>query len=166
METSKLRRRLDPWHPAKAERVKLLVGDILLKHGSNLVVKEPRWEISVYPLYYFFAAGGHPKGVEVSKQILAAYKRLFPEVVHPLSKDELYKHLPSVADAEIDLLIEDADYFMFIEAKNPPPGKKAKFVKGGGVHQLVRQCLQGKILERLINKVFLWPRLVPVFPVL
>ena len=102
----------------------------------------------------------------MSKQILAAYKRLFPEVVHPLSKDELYKHLPSVADAEIDLLIEDADYFMLIEAKNPPPGKKAKFEKGGGVHQLVRQCLQGKILERLINKVFLWPRLVPVFPVL
>ena len=35
-----------------------------------------------------------------------------------------------------------------------PEGKKAKFEKTGGVHQLVRQYLQGKLLEKMISKMF------------
>ena len=35
-----------------------------------------------------------------------------------------------------------------------PEGQKAKFEQTGGVHQLVRQYLQGKLLEKMISKMF------------
>ena len=65
--------------------------------------------------------------------------------------------LGPVADAEVDLLIESANYFMFIEAKKP--GKKARFQRNkkeyGAIHQLVRQFVQGRLLASQINKTFM-----------
>ncbi len=57
-------------------------------------------------------------------------------------------------DSEIDILIEDAEYFIFIEAKTVALNGKVKFEKKRGVHQLVNQYIQGKIPEKLISKTF------------
>jgi hypothetical protein len=59
-----------------------------------------------------------------------------------------------VANAEIDLLMESPNYFMFIEAKKPHPGKMAIFAPGN-MHQLVRQLIEGRMLSKLINKEFM-----------
>ena len=65
--------------------------------------------------------------------------------------------LGPVADAEVDLLIESANYFMFIEAKKP--SEKARFQRNkkeyGAIHQLVRQFVQGSLLASRINKTFM-----------
>ena len=153
-ETSKLRRTLDPWQPAKAQAVTRLIGECFLRRGTRLKIKEPRWETNIYPLYYYFWVQGY-RGRKLYNQVLVEYKRLFPELAPPSSRDDLYHQLQRSADTEIDLLIEDSDYFIFAEVKDPPPGKKAKFETKGGVHQLVRQFVQGKLLERLIRKEFL-----------
>ena len=63
-------------------------------------------------------------------------------------------HVARVADTEIDILVEDVNYFVFIEAKIPGKNGKIKFEKTGGVHQLLRQYIQGKVLEGLIDKPF------------
>lgn len=153
-ETSKLRRTLDPWQPAKAQAVIRLIGECFLRRGAGLEIKEPRWETNIYPLYYYFWDQGY-RGRKLYNQVLVEYRRLFPELAPPSSRDDLYYQLQRSADTEIDLLIEDSDYFIFAEVKDPPPGKKAKFETRGGVHQLVRQFVQGKLLERLIRKEFL-----------
>ncbi|MBI2089182.1 MAG: hypothetical protein HYT78_10625 [Deltaproteobacteria bacterium] len=153
-ETSKLRRTLDPWQPAKAHAVTRLVGECSLRHGARLEIKEPRWETNIYPLYYYFWDQGY-RGRKLYNQVIVDYKRLFPELASPSSGGDLYYELQRSTDAEIDLLIEDRDYFIFAEVKDPPPGKKAKFETRGGIHQLVRQFVQGKLLGRLIRKEFL-----------
>ena len=65
--------------------------------------------------------------------------------------------LGPVADTEVDLLIESANYFMFIEAKKP--GEKARFQRNkkeyGAIHQLVRQFVQGRLLASRIDKAFM-----------
>ena len=68
--------------------------------------------------------------------------------------ESLIPHIHRIANTEIDILIEDCEYFVFVEAKNVPEGKKPKFETTGGVHQLVRQYLQGKLLEKVISKTF------------
>jgi hypothetical protein len=57
-------------------------------------------------------------------------------------------------NSEIDIMVEDIDYFLFIEAKTPKTGRKTKFQTIQGVHQMVRQYIQGRILEELIRKPF------------
>jgi len=153
-ETSKLRRTLDPWQPAKIQAVTRLIGECFLRRGAGLEIKEPRWETNVYPLYYYLWKQGY-RGRKLYNQVLVEYKLRFPELAPPLSRKDLYYQLQRSADTEIDLLIEDSDYFVFAEVKDPPPGKKAKFETKGGVHQLVRQFVQGKMLEQLIRKEFL-----------
>ncbi len=155
MEPSILRRKLDPWRPSKSDRVKPLINEILSNCGRNdLKIENPRWETNVYPLYYYFYDGRKgPKSVFV--RTFEEYQHLFSGVTTSLNRDEQYKYISTVADAEIDLLIEDAAYFIFVEAKNPLPGKKAKFQKGYGLHQLVRQYVAGTFLEKAINKKFL-----------
>ncbi len=155
MEPSILRRKLDPWKPSKADRVKPLVKEILSSSNHhNITMDNPRWETNVYPLYYYYYDG--KKGEKsVFARIFEEYQQLFSGVTTSLQKDDLRKYISSAADAEVDLLIEDASYFIFVEAKNPPPGKKAKFSSGYGVHQLVRQYVAGRFLEKAIKKKFL-----------
>ncbi len=72
----------------------------------------------------------------------------------PLTGKDLLLHVTRVVNSEIDILVEDHDYFLFIEAKVPTPSGKVKFQNIGSVHQLVRQYIQGRILEKLIGKRF------------
>ena len=44
--------------------------------------------------------------------------------------------------------------WLFIEVKIPKPGQKTKFQTIAGVHQMVRQYIQGRILEKIIRQPF------------
>ena len=70
--------------------------------------------------------------------------------------EDIYKRIGTIADAEIDLLVEDIGYFILIEAKKPLlPGQKPVFGQRYGLHQLVRQYLQGLFLAKVTQKDFL-----------
>jgi len=157
MEPTKLRRKLDPWNSTKSHRVQPLITKILSRYGHNGInLAEPKWEIHVYPLYYYYYEDRAKKEKEsVFPRIFEEYQRLFSEVRSPLPSSELNTLITSVADAEIDLLIEDSDYFIFVEVKSPGAGQKPKFTKEKGIHQLVRQYVQGKFLERAVGKQFM-----------
>jgi len=157
MEPSKLRRKLDPWNSAKSHCVKPLITEILSSYSHNgIKLAEPKWEIHVYPLYYYYYEDrAKRKKKSVFPRIFEEYQRLFSEVRSPLPRSELNTLITSVADAEIDLLIEDSDYFIFVEVKSPGAGQKPKFTKEKGIHQLVRQYVQGKFLERAVGKQFM-----------
>ncbi len=157
MEPSKLRRKLDPWNSAKSHCVKPLITEILSSYSHNdLKIAEPKWESNVYPLYYYYYEDRAKKKKEsVFPRIFEEYQRLFSEVRSPLPSSELYTLITSVADAEIDLLIEDSDYFVLVEVKSPGAGQKPKFTKEKGIHQLVRQYVQGMFLERAVGKQFM-----------
>ena len=153
MEPSILVRRLRPWQPGDADRAQSLVQSVLAAYRHNEWLCDPfRWETSVFPLFYFTKTHNIP-----SK---AVYERIFEWAGHPSDHSEnpsINKMLGPVADAEVDLLIESANYFMFIEAKKP--GQKARFQPNkkeyGAIHQLVRQFVQGRLLASQINKTFM-----------
>jgi len=52
-------------------------------------------------------------------------------------------------------LIEDVDYFVFVEAKNPPDGRLPRFQMKHEVHQLVFIYAEGLFLARKIKRRFL-----------
>jgi hypothetical protein len=155
MEPSILLQRLRPWRDEDAERAVPLVQKILSAHGHDKWADEPfRWEASVYPLFYY------TKDIVGSSR--SVYERIFEWAGEPsddIDDPSIEKMLGPVADAEVDLLIESANYFMFIEAKVLEPGQKPKFQRNkpeyGAIHQLVRQCVQGRILEDQIKKKFM-----------
>ena len=56
----------------------------------------------------------------------------------------------TVVDSEIDILVEDAEFFFFVETKIPVGGTDIDWYRGKhAAHQLVHQYLQGKLLKRL-----------------
>ena len=159
MEASILLRELRPWRDEDAARAKRLVDDILDRYKHNAWRCDPfKWETFVFPLFYFAKDRDMP--------IKAVYERIFDWAGHPsdeIAKPSLKTMLGPVADAEVDLLIESANYFIFIEAKKPD--KKARFSRNkkeyGVTHQLVRQFIQGRILASRINKEFMLATLTP-----
>jgi hypothetical protein len=153
MEATKLRRRLDPWTSSKSEPVKPLIKDLFAQCGCTLKIDEPRWEANVYPLYYYYPESLQGKEHAVYERVFVDYERLFAEVDQPL-KAIMREYIVRITNAEIDLLIEDKDYYIFVEAKDPRPDQKVRFA-GGTIHQLVCQFVQGKILEKLIDKRFM-----------
>ncbi|MGH7380878.1 MAG: hypothetical protein ACREKR_01420 [Candidatus Methylomirabilales bacterium] len=160
MEASRLRRKLDPWDSAKSQRVRPVITEILLGYNrDDLRIEEPRRETNVYPLYYYYyEERANKERGWIYQHIFREYKRLFPEAIPTLSSstlDELYELIGHVANTEVDLLIEDCKYFVFVEAKITGAGQKPKFEKGKGIHQLVRQYVQGRLLERAIGKEFI-----------
>ena len=153
MEPSILIRRLRPWRPEDADRVQSLVHAVLDAYGRNEWHRDPFiWETGVFPLFYFTKDRDMP-----SK---AVYERIFDWAGHPsdeFANPSLKAMLTPVADAEVDLLIESAHYFIFIEAKKP--GEKVRFQRNkkeyGATHQLVRQFVQGRLLASQIDKTFM-----------
>ena len=153
MEPSILLRTLRPWRREDADSAKLLVRDVLKAYEHNGWRSDWfKWNTSVFPLFYFAKDRDMP--------IKAVYERIFDWAGHPsdeIAKPSLKTMLGPVANAEVDLLIESANYFIFIEAKKPD--KKARFSRNkkeyGATHQLVRQFVQGRILASRINKEFM-----------
>jgi hypothetical protein len=157
MEASKLRRKLDPmdsWDIAKTERVKPVIAEIANSCGRDITPEEPRWESSVYPLYYMYAGKARGNVNALYDKLLADYVEMFPELQCTVSPDQLTAFIRDIANTEIDLLIEDVDYFIFVEAKDPPDGKPPRFQMRDGVHQLVLQYAEGLFLAKKIRKKF------------
>lgn len=147
MEASVVRRHLRQLNKADEQAIVPLIAALQqVRCLSNACIREPRWETNVYPLYYYWA---HHRKV-THKEV---YESVLKSLPSPIVSD-LRKHVARSADTEIDILVEDVEYFVFIEAKVPAKGQKVKFEKTGGVHQLVRQYIQGRILETLIGKTF------------
>ena len=153
MEPSILIRRLRPWRPEDADSAQSLVHAVLDAYGRNEWHHDPFiWETGVFPLFYFTKDRDMP-----SK---AVYEQIFDWAGRPsdaIDDPSLQKILGPVADAEVDLLIESAHYFIFIEAKKP--GAKPRFQPNkeeyGATHQLVRQFVQGRLLASQIDKTFM-----------
>ena len=151
MEASIVRRRLLGRSKADQEVATALVHALQGKQClSNIHITEPWYVTNVYPLYFYWAHDQHLKHREVYDRVF----QLLPTDNFTMPKAELRPHVWRVADTEIDILVEDVEYFVFIEAKEPKPGHKVKFQNQGGVHQLVRQYVQGRILEKRISKTF------------
>ena len=151
MEPSIVRRRLRRWTEADGAAITPLVAGLQNKGVlSGIQIQKPRYETNVYPIYYYWS---HTKGVP-HQQVYSRIVESFDTNPDTAPENSLIPHIQRIGDTEIDILIEDREYFVFVEAKNVPEGKKAKFEKTGGVHQLVRQYLQGKLLEKMISKTF------------
>lgn len=151
MEASIVRRRLRQWTRADEEVITALIHALQRKqYLSNVRVIEPRYETHVYPLYFYWRHGQQVGHRQVYEQV---FQRL-PTNRFPMPQDELRAHVGHTVDSEVDILVEDVEYFIFIEAKEVEAGSKAKFEKKRGVHQLVSQYVQGKILQNMISKAF------------
>ena len=153
MEPSILLRNLRPWRDEDANSAKPLVRAVLDEYKRNGWRPDRfKWDTSVFPLFYFAKDPDMPNK--------AVYERVFDWAGRPsdeIANPSLEVMLGSVANAEVDLLIESANYFIFIEAKKPD--KKGRFSRNkkeyGATHQLVRQFVQGRLLARQIKKEFM-----------
>jgi hypothetical protein len=159
-ESAVLRRRLRPWMPGDAERLRPLVREVIKRQrdmDSNIpdawADGDFRWEAHVYPLFYYGWKGEPEKQADVHKRIAEKCCQVFDVPVS--DHEKLLPLIQSVANAEIDLVIESERYFMFIEAKTPREGKRAHFQGAGKLHQLVRQLAEGAMLSKLIGKQFI-----------
>ncbi len=151
MEPSIVRRRLRRWTKADEAAITPLVAGLRNKGAlSGIPIQKPRYETNVYPLYYYWS---HTNGLP-HKQVYSKVVESFQMYTETAPDKSLLPHIQRLADTEIDILIEDREYFVFVEAKNVQEGRKAKFETAGGVHQIVRQYLQGKLLEKTISKMF------------
>jgi len=160
-ENAVLRRRLRPWLPSDMGRVRPLVHEILCRYGKDSWSHTDfQWETNVYPLFYY----GWQREPEsrVYQRITDRFCEAFSvRLTENQSGDgepnrqDILSLITSVANAEIDLLIESSDYFIFVEAKTPPADHPAHFQKTGKMHQLVRQLVEGLILAKMIGKSFM-----------
>jgi hypothetical protein len=164
-ESAIVRRALHQWSRADQQAITPFVLNLQQKqeeHGlSNLQMTEPRWETNVYPLWYWAYAECDCKVGKVGSEtacldyLLGLPSKLFPGASVSLPQEGLREPLASAVQSEIDILVEDVDYFIFVEAKIVPEGWKARFERNKyGVHQLVNQYVQGRILEKLADKTF------------
>lgn len=151
-EASIVRRRLHQWSKADEQAIVPLIGALQQKQYLPKVhITEPRWETNVYPLYYW--AHREVGSKKAYDHVFASLLNLSTSTVS-VPQQELRIHVTRMVNSEIDILVEDVDYFVFIEAKEATARQKIKFQDKGGVRQLVRQYVQGKILETLTGKVF------------
>jgi len=152
-EASIVRRHLHQWIKTDEQAIKPLILAIQEMQGiSDIRMTDPHWETNVYPLYYWAErAVGSKRAYD---HVLESLQNLYRPSKASLPERELRLHLKRIINSEIDILVEDFDYFLFIEAKVPKTGRKTKFQTLAGVHQLVRQYIQGRILEKLFRKPF------------
>ncbi len=158
MEPTLLRRRFDPGQSECTEGLKRLVEGVCSWYGyDKRTIQQPRWETGVYPLYYwYFSDPERQQKQSAYKHISNECEKCFSLSAFSPPLEDIYKRIGTIADAEIDLLVEDIGYFILIEAKKPPLlGQKPVFGQKYGLHQLVRQYLQGLFLEKVTQKHFL-----------
>jgi hypothetical protein len=156
MEATKLRRKLDPperWESSRSEPVTSLINKVFQACGCLLKIDDPRWETHVCPLYYYYSESSLGRTQPLYDRIFFEYGKHFSDVPE-LSRLRFKEYVGTVATAEIDLLIEDTEYFIFVEVKDPRENENPRFSKGP-IHQLVRQYVQGNILAKLIEKRFM-----------
>ena len=120
MEPSIVRRHLRRWTEADEAAITPLVAGLRNKGAlSGIPIQKPRYETNVYPLYYYWS---HTKGLP-HKQVYSEVVESFQMYTETAPDKSLIPHIQRLADTEIDILIEDREYFVFVEAKNVPEGK-------------------------------------------
>lgn len=151
MEQSQLRRYVERWKEQPA-LPRDFIGRILCESGDiRLRFEAANWEIGVYPLfYYLWTAENKPDkiGTVFERGKAEARKRGLPP--------EFEKDFVTALNAEIDLLIEDVAYLIFVEAKIKP-----RFSTKNSIGQLARQLAQGHVLGDMIDKRFILATLGP-----
>jgi hypothetical protein len=148
MEASIVRRHLHQWNKADEEAIRPLIVSLQeLGCIQNTCISEPRWETNVYPLYYWARRLDSKKPYDYVFESLETSKVSIPT-------EELRIFVKRMVDSEIDILVEDYAYFVFIEAKVTPPGRKTVFQDRGGIRQIVRQYVQGCVLAQITDKKF------------
>lgn len=156
-EASRVRRALHQWTEADEKAIRPLIMAMQEKYRDlDLQITEPRWETNVYPLYYWAHETVRAKHERVGAKkaydhVLEMLPTLFSATDIPLSAGEVRAHMTHIMNSEIDILVEDSGYFLFVEAKITSPGQK---IKSPTLRQLVRQYIQGRILERLMHEEF------------
>jgi len=156
MEATIVRRLLHPWNDSDAARIypilRALEAYDVLPVGR---IKRPRWELTVYPLCYLAGTAG---ANAEERRVDYVYDALRSAVgASEYDAGNLRAQINSVVNCEIDVLIEDESYFVLLEVKILSPGqRRVKFGRCNktGLHQLVRQYVQGRLLERLTGKSF------------
>src|SRR5262245_7893709 len=104
MEASIIRRHLHQWSKSDEQAVLPLLTALQQQQYLPQEIKEPRWETNVYPLYFYWAHRYKVAHREVYERVLAR----LPE----LNDSDLRLQVNRIADTEIDILVEDLDYFV------------------------------------------------------
>lgn len=150
-EKTIIRRALYEESRAGEQAITEIFSRIRREHAlSNARLFKPRWETSVHPLYFW--AYSETK-CEPGKS--GNFRACFDHVVEKFPKihrEELHEPFwYTVVDCEIDILVEDAEFFLFLEAKIPVRGTDIDWYKSKhGVHQLVHQYVQGSLLKKFV----------------
>ena len=114
MEPSIVRRRLRRWTEADGAAIAPLVVGLQNKGVlPGIQIQKPRYETNVYPLYYYWS---HTKGLPHT-QVYSRIVESFHTYPDPAPDNSLISHIQRIGDTEIDILIEDREYFVFVEAK-------------------------------------------------
>jgi len=159
-EASVVRRRLQEWSNPDGQTPGPKFQDVLIKpliQGlPKLQITDPRWVTNVYPLYYWgYEEVKKTGGARVYNHILESLPKWFSPSSDLWQDNTLRLHVRRIINSEIDIVVEDEKFFLFIEAKTPTKGQKIKFQNKRDDHQLVRQYIQGKILAEIIKKTFI-----------
>src|SRR3990172_8934716 len=151
MEQTQLRRFVEPWKEQPA-LPRDFIGRILCESGDiRLRFEAAKWEIGVSPLfYYLWTEENEPEKIGV------VFDRGKDEARKLGLPPEFEEDFVSAMNGEVDLLIEDVAYLIFVEAKI-----KGRFPSKNGLGQLARQLAQGHVLGRLIGKRFILATLGP-----
>jgi hypothetical protein len=155
-ESSIVRRALYQRSQAGEQAIRRLVLAIQDEHGlPDARIMKPCWWANAWPLLYWAKDQRAAGSTEVYGPILDFLLEGVPTSDLSLPRDLLR---PAVVDCEIDILVEDSDYFAFLEVKISTPDEQARFpfhrnricVKGEyySVHQMVRQYVQGRMLQK------------------
>jgi hypothetical protein len=135
--------------------VKPVISEIANTCEGGITPTKPRWEHGVYPVYYLYKGDSRDTLTTVRNRIVDDYIKLFPELKDKYPTERLTAFVDDIANTEVNLLIEDVDYFIFVEAKNRPDGRLPRFQMKRGVHQLVFIYAEGLFLASKIKKRFL-----------
>lgn len=149
-EKSIVRRALYQESRTGEQAITKIFSGIQQEHGfSKARLIKPRWETSVHPLYFWAYSKCKCEPAQSGN-----YRACFDHVVQQLASfdgEKLHEAFwYTVVDCEIDILVEDAECFFFVETKIPVGGTAIDWYRGKhGAHQLVHQYLQGKLLKKL-----------------
>ena len=149
-EPNYVRRRLLRTDPAL---IKPLLESLQQRGGplEGVRIDKPEYTTNAWPLYvYCCGTDDWPPAKLVYDQVTLLLRN--EKAAQSVDEDRLNMLVQGLANTEIDILVEDTDYFVFIEAKKMRPGDKPRFGRKSDVHQLVWQHAQGKLLERAMKK--------------
>lgn len=124
MEASIVRRRLRRWNKADEEAIRPLIGSMQQASCLDGVdIVEPRYETSVYPLYYYWA---HLHGVR-HRDLGEHMFREFAAATSTSDKAQLLPQVLTLVSTEIDILSKTQNTSPSSRQRNQRPVVKRRF---------------------------------------